>query len=60
VQVRVGSPDGTLFAEGGSTGYATTGNWVTNGMLFYLQDVTGGKPPTPANTLAILIVQLSY
>ncbi|MGA7410633.1 MAG: FG-GAP-like repeat-containing protein [Bryobacteraceae bacterium] len=59
VQIRVGNPAGTLFAEGGSTGTATTGNWVTNGMLFYLQDITGGKPLTPANTLAVLIVQLS-
>ena len=59
VQIRVGNPAGTLFAEGGSTGTATTGNWVTNGMLFYLQDVTGGKPLTAANTLAVLIVQLS-
>ena len=59
VQIRVGAPDGVLFAEGGSTGTAATGTWVTNGMLFYLQDVTGGKPLTSANTLAVLIVQLS-
>jgi Bacterial Ig-like domain (group 3)/FG-GAP-like repeat/FG-GAP repeat len=59
VQIRVGNPAGTLFAEGGSTGTATTGNWVTNGMLFYLQDVTGGKPLTAADTLAVLIVLLS-
>jgi len=33
-------------------GVATTGEWVTNGMVFYLQDATGGKPLTSANTLA--------
>lgn len=59
VQIRVGSPSGPLFYQGGSTGTATTGNWVTNGELFYLQDTTGGKPLTAANTLAVLIVQLS-
>jgi hypothetical protein len=59
VQIRVGSPAGALFAEGGSTGTAITRAWVTNGMLFYLQDITGGKPLTPANTLAVLIVQLN-
>lgn len=60
VQIRVGAPDGVLFAEGGSSGAATTGNWLANGLLFYLQDVTGGKPLTPANTLAVAIVTLSY
>jgi hypothetical protein len=59
VQIRVGNPAGTLFAEGGSIGTATTGRWVTNGMLFYLQDITSGKPPTSANTLAVCIMQLS-
>jgi hypothetical protein len=56
VEIHVGAPDGTLFAAGGSSGSATTGYWVTNGELFYLQDVTGGKPLTAANTLAVLIV----
>jgi hypothetical protein len=59
VQIRVGNPAGTLFAEGGNTGTATTGKWVSNGLLFYLQDVTNGKPLTAANTLAVLIMQLS-
>ncbi len=59
VQIRVGAPDGPLFAQGGSTGTAITGTWVTNGELCYLQDITGGKPLTAANTLAVLIVALS-
>ncbi len=59
VQIRVGAPDGPLFAQGGSTGTAITGSWVTNGELFYLQDVTGGQPLTAANTLAVLVVHLS-
>jgi hypothetical protein len=54
---RCGAPDGPLFAQGGSTGTAITGSWVANGELFYLQDITGGKPLTAANTLAVLIVK---
>ncbi len=59
VEIHVGAPNGILFAAGGSSGTATTGSWVTNGELFYLQDVTGGKPLTSANTLAILIMTLN-
>jgi hypothetical protein len=58
VQIRVGNAAGMLFAEGGSTGTATTGKWVANGM-FYLQDIGDDKPLTSANTLAVLIVQVS-
>lgn len=58
VQLRIGAPDGMLFAAGGSTGSATTGPWVSDGMTFYLQDVTGGKPLTAANTLGTLAVHL--
>jgi hypothetical protein len=36
-QIHVGSPTGTLFASGAS-GAATTGDWVTNGMVFYFVD----------------------
>ena len=54
VEVRIGTPDGALFAAGNSLGVATTGQWVTNGMVFYLQDTTGGKPLISANTLATL------
>jgi hypothetical protein len=48
VQVRIGSPSGSLFASGGSSGSATTGKWAPNGMVFYLQNVTGGLPLKPA------------
>lgn len=52
VEIHIGSPDGVLMAAGESNGSATTGAWVTNGTRFYLQDVSGGKPLTAANTLA--------
>jgi uncharacterized protein (TIGR03437 family) len=58
VEVHVGAPDGALFASGPSVGSAQTGEWVTDGMVFYLQDVTKGKPLTSANTLAVLQVHV--
>jgi parallel beta-helix repeat protein len=57
IEVRIGSPNGALFA-GGSRGSAQTGLWVPDGMTFYLQDVTGGKQLTAENTLATLVVRL--
>ena len=58
IEIHVGSPNGPLLTQQGSTGSVQTGNWVTDGMTFYLQDVTGGKPLTPANTVATLVVHL--
>jgi hypothetical protein len=58
VEVRIGSPDGTLFVSGGSRGSAKTGPWVADGMTFYLQDVSGGKPLNAENTLATVVVRL--
>jgi hypothetical protein len=58
VEIHIGAPDGALFAQAGSQGSATTGSWVTNGMAFFLQDVSGGKQLTEANTLAIASAQL--
>ena len=58
VQVRIGSPNGVLFDGGGKRGSAQTGLWVPDGMTFYLQDVSGGKPLTAENTLATVVVRL--
>jgi len=44
IQIRIGSATGQLFAQAGNTGSAVTGAWVTDGMLFYLQDVSVGPP----------------
>ncbi len=49
--IRVGSPTGTLFSEGGSSGTANTGAWASPGMMFYLID-----PPT-GGTLASVTLQ---
>jgi hypothetical protein len=51
VEVHVNAPDGPLLARSGPSGKAVTGNWVRNGTIFYLQDVTECLPLTPENTL---------
>lgn len=56
VEVHVGTPDGVLFSRTGPSGSATTGKWVRGGMVFYLQDVSGGKPLTSTNTLSTVSV----
>lgn len=56
VEIHVGGPGGVLMAGGGASGSTTTGVWVSNGMQFYLQDVSGGKPLTSENTLAKVTV----
>jgi len=58
VQVRVNSPDGGLLASGGERGSVQTGLWVADGTIFYLQDVSDGKPLTADNTLASVVVRL--
>ncbi len=50
VEVHVNSATGPLFAGGGSTGSFETGLWVTNGMQFFLQDVSAGEPGTTLTT----------
>ncbi len=60
VEVHIGSPSGTLFGRTGpGTFSAQTGKWVTQGLTFYLQDVTGGKPLTAANTIAVVTVNIT-
>jgi hypothetical protein len=58
VDIRIGAPDGKLFATVGNRGSIQTGAWVFDGMTFYLQDVTGGKPLTAENTVATVVVRL--
>ena len=51
VEIRVGAVDGTLFASGGPTGSHQTGQWVTEGMVFYLVDSSGNELDHEAVTL---------
>ena len=57
-ELRVDAPDGALFTEGGSSGSAPTGLWATDGMTFYLQNVSDNQPLNSAHTLATLVVNL--
>ena len=59
IEVRVAKPDGELFAKAVPDGSWKTGKWVGDGMTFYLQDVAGGKPLTPENTIATLVVNVT-
>ena len=59
VEVHIGAPDGALFAQTKPNGTSKTGKWVRNGMVFYLQDISGGKPLIPENTIASLTVTVT-
>lgn len=52
VEVHVSAPDGPLFARAGESGSQDTGEWVTRGTTFYLQNAAGGVPRTLENTIA--------
>ena len=58
IEIHIDSPNGKLFAQSGNRGSMETGTWVADGMTFYLQDVTGGKPLTSDYTLATVVVHL--
>jgi len=53
VEVHASAPNGNRLAGSGpGTFSAATGQWVRDGMTFYLQNVSNGLPLTAANTLA--------
>jgi hypothetical protein len=53
VQVRVDSPDGPeLTGFEAPSGTAPTGDWVSNGMLFFLQDASSGDSAGASKTIA--------
>jgi parallel beta-helix repeat protein len=58
IEIHIGSPNGALLTTQGNRGSIQTGEWVSDGLTFYLQDVTGGKPLTLDYTLATLVVHL--
>lgn len=57
VEVHVGSPAGPLFSRSESSGTEITGNWVLDGHVFYLQDVSHHEPLTPLTTIATVTVR---
>lgn len=58
VEVRVGAPDGPVFRRSVRKGTGRTGPWVHDGMVFFLQDVSAGKPLIARNTLDTVKVRL--
>jgi glucose/arabinose dehydrogenase len=53
VEVHVNAPNGNRLVESGPGSFSTlTGQWVRDGMTFYLQNVSNGLPLSSANTLA--------
>ena len=58
VEIRIGSPGGANLGRQLSWGSTTTGKWVADGMMFYLQDVSGGKALTAENTLGTVRVNV--
>jgi parallel beta-helix repeat protein len=58
IEIHIGSPDGKLVTYMGNRGSFQTGAWIPDGMKFYLQDVTDGKPLTADYTLATVTVNL--
>jgi hypothetical protein len=57
VELHVNAPDGKRVAASGSGTFSfSTGQWVRNGMTFYLQNVSNGFPLTSAGTLATVTV----
>jgi hypothetical protein len=57
-EIHVGAPNGPLFASGNSQGNAVTADWVSDGLVFYLQDVSGGKALDSTGTLATVTAHL--
>jgi hypothetical protein len=58
VEIHINAPNGPAFAGGDPGTFSMpTGHWVTDGMTFYLQDVSNGLPLTAANTLAAVTME---
>ena len=56
VEVRIDAADGPLFARTGGDAEKETGEWVQDGTVFYLQNVSHGIPLTRHHTLATVRV----
>ena len=58
VEVRLGRPDGPLISHANAAGRTETGEWVSDGTVFYLQNVFGTLPLTRNNTLDVVRVKV--
>jgi hypothetical protein len=55
-ELHINAPNGTLFGRSGASGTTRTGKWVTNGMIFYLQDADNPNPGSAEATLGSVAV----
>ena len=61
LELHLGAPDGpTLTRRMDPSGSWTTGPWVTDGMGFFLQDVSHDRPLTLAHTLDAVRVRVTH
>gem|GEM_PF-2541124 len=58
VEVRLGSPAGTLFSRTGAGQHSKAAPWIVDRTVFFLQDVSRGRPLVPEHTLAAVQVSL--
>lgn len=58
VEIHTGAPDGPPVMAGGASGKFQTHRGLTDGTVYYLQDVSGGKPLLVANTLDTIAVRV--
>ncbi|MCW5968214.1 MAG: phospholipid carrier-dependent glycosyltransferase [Blastocatellales bacterium] len=59
IEVHINDPDGPTFAAGEAEGSAETQKWVSDGTVFFLQDVSGGVKASPDNTIAVLKIKVT-
>jgi hypothetical protein len=59
IEIRVGAPDGALFARSQQDGSSQTGKWVADQTVFFMQNVSDGKPLTAENTIATAVVRVT-
>lgn len=55
VEVRVGRPDGDLFARTPAAEWETD-DWLSDGLTFFLQDVSDGRPLIAENTISTVTI----
>ena len=58
-EVRIGAPDGPLFARAAGSGCETTGRWLRDGLALFLQDASDGRPDSLEHTIANAVVRVN-
>jgi hypothetical protein len=56
VEIHLNSATGPLFMVGGPTGSTQTGPWVTDGLQFFLVDISKGHPGTTVGSATVFLV----